>query len=129
MKNFIKISALFIVLGLTQTTLFAAAPVNDPSKKDVVFTSTKNNDGINITVQKETAGKSVVLVYDQDNDIIYKDVLAKNSATYTKGYILNKLELGDYTIGVITDGIEVKKRIHVYMDENDRQSFFFMEQN
>jgi len=53
------------------------------------------------------------MIYDQDQNVIFKDVLPKDK-TMEKGYILNQLDNGDYTIEVTSNKQVVKKDIHVY---------------
>ena len=123
MKHFIKLTALFL---LAATGLFAAVPTKAftadvPSAKfAVTFYSLAANKGIAI---KTAGAKSIVMIYDQDKNVLRKDVLAGNAS---KGYVLNKLENGDYTIEVTSNNQTVKKNIHVY-DEDNTKMFIIQE--
>jgi uncharacterized lipoprotein YajG len=123
MKRSIKLTALFL---LAATGLFAAVPAKaftadvPPAKSVVTFSSLAANKGIAV---KSAGAKSIVMIYDQDKNVLRKDVLASNAS---KGYVLNKLENGDYTIEVTSNNQTVKKNIHVY-DEDNTKMFIIQE--
>jgi len=119
MKHTIKLTALFL---LAATGLFAAVPAKalTADAPSVTFSSLAANKGIAI---KTADAKSIVMIYDQDKNVLRKDVLAGN---VTKGYVLNKLENGDYTIEVTTNNKIIKKNIHVY-DEDKTKMFIIQE--
>lgn len=107
MKASIKLTALFL---LATTGLFAAVPVKT-LKADVppvTISTLALNKGIAV---KAIASKSIVMIYDQDKNVLRKDVLASNTS---KGYVLNTLENGDYTMEITSNKQTVKKNIHVY---------------
>jgi len=115
MKNSIKLTALFL---LASAGLFAAVPSKPkapvtPSKDAITFSSLPSHTGIDIKVDRAEPGKAIVMIYDQDQNVIFKDVLPKDKAM-EKGYILNQLDNGDYTIEVTSNKQVVKKDIHVY---------------
>jgi uncharacterized protein (DUF2249 family) len=126
MKNSIKLTALFL---LATTGLFAATPVKKstadvPSDKAPVTISTMAfNKGLAVKVDKDAAGKSIVMIYDQDKNVLRKDVLASNG---TQAYVLSALENGDYTMEVTSNKQTVKKNIHVY-DEGKSKTFIVQE--
>jgi hypothetical protein len=132
MKKFIKISALVLVSGLLTSSVFAtpakSSMSDDPAKSDMVeFTALKQADGVCILVHKDVTEKCVVTIYNQDNTVIFKDGMPKRAANYAKGYVLTDLEPGDYTIAVKTGNEEVKTKVHVYLDENEQKTFFFLQ--
>ena len=122
MKNSIKLSALFL---LVSTGLFAATPVKNhavvvPVKKDVItFSSLASDRGIDVKVEKNEPGKTIVIIYDQDKNVILKDVTSTNKTT-ERGYVLSQLDNGDYTMEVTSNGQVVKKDIHVYDDNQTK---------
>jgi hypothetical protein len=124
MKNSIKLTALTLLLS---TGLFAAASAKTvgtvvPSSKDVItFSSLPSNKGIEVKVEGRDVAKAIVIIYDQDQNVIYKDVLPAYKSM-EKGYILNQLANGDYTIEVTANKQVVKKDIHVY-DEYNAKAF------
>ena len=124
MKNSIKLTALFL---LASTGLFAAATTKTtgavvPSAKDeITFSALPSQKGVAVKVEKSQAGKAVVMIYDKDGNVLRKDILSDNKGL-EKGYILNQLENGDYTIEVTSNKQVVKKAIHVY-DEDDTKMF------
>jgi uncharacterized protein (DUF2249 family) len=119
MKNSIKLTALFL---LATTGLFAATPAKalTADVHTATISSLTSNKGIAV---KAADAKSIVMIYDQDKNVLRKDVLASNSS---KGYILNTLENGDYTMEVTTNKQTVKKNIHVY-DEGKNKTFIIQE--
>ena len=129
MKNSLKITALSLLLS---TGLFAAASAKPtdpttPSAKDVItFSSLPSLRGLDIKVEKSGPGKAVVMVYDENDNVIFKDALQGQKET-EKGYILDQLENGDYTIEVVSKKQSVKKEIHVY-DDNNIRTFIVLEQ-
>ncbi|ASU32996.1 hypothetical protein [Mucilaginibacter xinganensis] len=119
MKNSIKLTALFL---LASAGLFAATPAKT-LKADVppvTITSLSANKGITVSAAD---AKSIVMIYDQDKNVLRKDVLAGNSS---KGYILNTLENGDYTMEVTANKQTVKKNIHVY-NEGKTKTFILQQ--
>jgi hypothetical protein len=124
MKASIKLTALFL---LASTGLFAAAPAKttdptNPAAKEVItFSSLPSLRGVDIKVEGREPAKAIVMIYDQDHNVIYKDALPAYKKM-EKGYILNQLEYGDYTIEVTAGKQVVTKDIHVY-DENRRRVF------
>jgi hypothetical protein len=129
MKNSLKITALSLLLS---TGLFATASAKPtdpttPSVKDVItFSSLPSLRGLDVKVEKSGPGKAVVMVYDQNDNVIFKDALP-DKKKMEKGYILDQLENGDYTIEVVSNKQSVKKDIHVY-DENNVRTFIVLQQ-
>jgi len=117
MKNSIKLTGLFLLLS---AGVFAAT-TNDA----VTFSSLPSQKGLDIKVESSTPAKAIVIVYDQNNNVIFKDAIAA-SKTAEKGYILDQLEYGDYTIEVVSNKVSEKKEIHVY-DEDGKKMFFVKE--
>jgi hypothetical protein len=115
MKNSIKLSALFL---LASTGIFAASakPINPmaPSIKGVVTVSAlPTRKGIEVKVNENAAGKAVVIIYNYENDVVWKDVLKKEKGM-DKAYVLNQLGNGNYTVQVIVNKQIVQKTAHVY---------------
>ncbi|HMG84072.1 MAG TPA: hypothetical protein VK559_13615 [Ferruginibacter sp.] len=113
MKNSIKLTALFL---LASAGLFAAVPAKTVKADvpSVTISTLASNKGIAV---KATDAKSIVMIYDQDKNVLRKDVLAANGS---KGYVLSSLENGDYTMEVTTAGKVVKKDIHVYTEDKTK---------
>lgn len=122
MKKTIAIAALILGIG---TSVFAAVPASKAPKADasVSFASLKNDNGFTVTVGGE---KSVVIVYDQDGQVIFKDAVSKGLPA-EKGYIISDLDYGTYTVEVKTEKGDVKKEMHVY-DDGQNKSYFFMQE-
>jgi hypothetical protein len=119
MKASIKLTALFL---LATTGLFAAVPAKalKAGGPSVTISTLALNKGIAV---KAADAKSIVMIYDQDKNVLRKDVLASNSS---KGYVLNTLENGDYTMEITSIKQTVKKNIHVY-NEGQTRTFIVQE--
>jgi len=124
MKNSIKLTALFL---LASASLFAATPSKGtaPSDDQVTFSSLPSQKGVEIKVESTVPSKAIVMVYDANDNVIFKDALPAGKSM-EKGYILNQLENGDYTIEVKENKSDVKKEIHVYT-EYERKAFLVKE--
>jgi hypothetical protein len=128
MRNSIKLAAILLIAGAGFLAAVPAKAIGSivPLKADVItFSGLPSEKGVAIKVEKDAPGKAIVIVYDADGNVLYKDVM-KNSKSMEKGYILNKLDIGDYTIEVTSNKQVVKKQVHVY-DENYRKMFIISE--
>lgn len=131
MKALIKSSAIVAVLALLSSGVFAAenpakkaAPA--VAKKDVVvFTALAQDKGVGVIIHKADASKTSVAIYDAENNLVIKDVQAKNSNDVLKGYVLSALENGKYTIKVTANNEVTKRVVNVYTDGNNQKSFLF----
>ena len=127
MKTSIKLTALLL---LSSTGIFAAtsSKTKAPAAKaneEITFSSLPSKIGIDVKVGRQDEGKAIVMFYDQDHNVILKDVLPA-SGSMEKGYILSKLENGDYTMEVTLNKQVVKKAIHVY-DEDQAKTFIILQ--
>jgi ABC-type sugar transport system substrate-binding protein len=121
MKKSIALAALLLALG---TTVFAAEKTTAKSTDEVSFVPLKSDNGFGVNVNKQEAGKSIVIVYDNESNVVFKDLLSKD-ASAQKGYIVSELQEGDYTVEVASKGQSVKKQMHVYDDGQGKSYFFF----
>ena len=121
MKKAIKLTAIALLLG---GSLFAASkphrmvPMTNHDKID--FYTLPSQRGIDLRIQKADAGKTIVVIYDNDGNVLQKDVLT--GTQIRKGYVLNQLENGDYSIEITSNHQVFKKNIHIY-DEGPIKSF------
>jgi len=122
MKKSIALAALLLALG---TSVFAATTVKMDGNKsnEISFVALKSDAGFGIKIDKQEAGKSFVMIYDQDGNTLFKDNMTK-ATSVEKAYNISKLEVGDYSVEVVSNGKSVKKQMHVYED-NDSKSYFF----
>ena len=120
MKKTIKLAALFLLASATFVTV-ASAKGTTSADDEISFSSLPSQRGVEIKVNSTTPSKAIVMVYDADNNLIFKDALPAYKAMQ-KGYILDQLDNGDYTIVVSENKSEVKKQVHVY-DENNTKQF------
>jgi len=120
MKKTIKLAALVLLASATFATVASAK--GTPSADDqITFSSLPSQRGVEIKVNSTTPSKAIVMVYDANNNVIFKDAMPAYKAMQ-KGYILDQLENGDYTIVVSENKSVVKKEVHVY-DENNARTF------
>ena len=128
MKTSIKSSALFVLLtaGVFATTVAKAdegnADVTPKAKEVVSFKALDHDRGLKVNFAKTESGKSVVKVYNKDNELLLKDIVPSKTDV-SKGYVLNGLADGEYTMEIYTNNQVVKKSIHVYQD-GDQKSFY-----
>lgn len=129
MKNSVKITAILLLSAIFSTGAFAAKKVTsdvpEPAQDVVSFTALTKDCGVGVIIHKAAPGKSSVAIYDAKGSEIFNDALPKNAKVDVKGYLLNDLQDGDYTIAVTTGNELVKRTVHVYSDENDQKGFYF----
>jgi len=115
MKKSINWIALFLLLG---TGAFAAAPAKaknyhaKPAVK-VSFIPLRLKSGFAVMVDKQEPGKSMVIIYDNDQNVVFKDVLTKETRAEKK-YILSYLDDGNYTVEVFSKNHDIKTPFRVY---------------
>ena len=125
MKKSITLAAILLALG---TSVFAASPAKPTapvSSDEISFAGLKNDNGFEVKINKQEAGKSIVIIYDKDNNVVFKDLVSKG-ASGEKGYIVTDLDNGDYTVEVTSNKQIVKKQMHVYTD-GETKSYFFIQ--
>jgi hypothetical protein len=118
MKKSIKLTALFL---LASAGLFAATPSKSttPTNDEITFSSLPSDQGLDIKVASDAPSKAIVTVYDANDNVIFKDALPAYKSM-EKGYILNQLPIGDYTIEVRENKSVVKKEVHIYNEEQTK---------
>jgi hypothetical protein len=128
MKTSIKLSALFVLLttGVFATTVAKAdegkIDITPKAKEVVSFRALDHDRGVKVDFAKSESGKSIVKVYNKNNELLLKDVVPSKTDV-SKGYVLTGLEDGEYTMEITTNNQVVKKSIHVYQD-GDQKSFY-----
>jgi hypothetical protein len=123
MKKSITLAAILLALG---TSVFAALPAKTKapvSSDEISFFGLKADNGFAVKINKQEAGKSIVMILDKDKNVVFKDLVSKG-ASAEKGYIVTGLENGDYTVEVTTNKQVVKKQMHVYSDGVNKSYFF-----
>jgi hypothetical protein len=123
MKNSTRLTALFL---LATTSLFAVAagpfqPTNSSEK--IIFSSMPSLKGIMIHCKKIEPGKAIVIIYDSNKNVLRKDVMP-TADTLKKGYVLNQLPEGEYTVEVTANKQVATKAFRVYM-EGHTKTFMF----
>ncbi|HVV56320.1 MAG TPA: hypothetical protein VHC47_13390 [Mucilaginibacter sp.] len=119
MKKSIALAALLLGLG-TSVFAFPKKPGAEKAEAPVSFSSLEKDNGFGVKVGAE---KSVMIVYDSNNNVIFKDLITKGLPT-EKGYVITGLENGDYTVEVASGKSAVKKQLHVYNDGMQKSYIF-----
>lgn len=124
MKNSIKLTALLVLMS---AGVYAASPVKGipPAKAEISFSAMPADRGINVKINNDKVEKAVVMVYDANGKVIFKNSMPKNKAM-ERGYVLNQLDNGDYTIEVAAGKQSVKKYVHVF--DRDQKKVFLIRQ-
>jgi hypothetical protein len=115
MKKSIKLTTLALFASVAA---FAAGPVKNghemsTGKKDkIVFYTLPSQRGIDLRVKKAEPGKTIVIIRDADGDVLQKDVMTSDNIR--RGYVLNQLYNGDYSIEISSKDQDFKRDIHIY---------------
>ena len=118
-KTMKKIISLTGLLLFASTGIFAATPLKPTNpntasiKKMVTFSTLPSKRGIEIKLNQNTPEKATLIIYNYENDVVWKDALGKNKPTQ-KGFILSQLDNGNYTVQVVLNKQIVQKTAHVY---------------
>jgi|SRR6185503_2381652 len=120
MKKTIKLAALFLLASAAFATV-ASAKGTISADDQITFSSLPSQRGVEIKVNSTVPSKAIVIIYDANKNVIFKDAMPAFKAMQ-KGYILDQLENGDYTIVVSENKSVVTKEVHVY-DEGNTKSF------
>jgi hypothetical protein len=115
MKTLLKSLALSLLLGAGVCATTAAKSKNhDMKPREVVsLIPLHYQKGFAVRVDKMDAGKSMVIIYDQDGTAIFKDQLTKGTIAEKK-YILSNLDNGDYTVEVFSKNHDIQTKFFVY---------------
>jgi len=115
MKKLINWVVLFLLLG---TSAFATSPAKPKSNnakpnEKVSFIPLRLKSGFAIMVDKQEPGNSMVLIYDKNQNVVFKDLLTKGTRAEKK-YVFPHLDNGDYTVEVVSKNSDVKTKFSVY---------------
>lgn len=121
MKKIITIAAVILAAG---TSVFAAPGKSKApkAKPTVSLTAVQADNAFGV---KAAAEKTVVIIYDQDGNAIFKDLVSKGLPT-EKAYNVSSLDNGDYTVEVKSEKSDVTKQMHVY-DDGQGKSYLFLQ--
>jgi hypothetical protein len=115
MKTSIKLAALLMIFS---TGAFASTHnrynprVNVHDQVSLIPLHQK--EGFAVMVDKAGPGKSLVIIYDQDKNAIFKDLLTNGNVRSEKKYLLSELANGTYTVEVFSKNHVVKTQFHIY---------------
>lgn len=130
MKKFVTRAALFLALGVGVCSTVSAKPNNRrttikhiQTHEQVSFIPLHQKGGFAIMVDKPEPGSSVVIIYDQYKNVVFKDRLTKGMKAEKK-YILSDLANGNYTVEVFSKTHDIKTSFYVY--DNGRKKIVHM---
>lgn len=106
------------------TSVFAAPGKSKAAKANntVSFTTSAKENTFAVKVAAE---KAVVIIYDENGNAIYKDLVTKGLPT-EKSYNVSNLDNGDYTVEIKSEKSDIKKQMHVY-DNGEGKSYLFIQ--
>lgn len=117
MKTSIGLTALALLFS---AGAFAATPKPHHHKTEmnmnkpvVSIIPLKEDRGFAARIDKMDDNKTVVIVYNNDGDAIFKDRLSNNRMGEKK-YLLRDLDDGKYTLEVYSKGRDVKTNFFIY---------------
>ena len=125
MKKSIGIIA---ALLLSSASLFASDPAKAIAKKytrnEIKIEAMRKDLRVGISVERSEKGQSFLKITDKNRNVVFEDFLTTRLAV-EKAYNISELEIGDYTISVTSNGVELNRIIHVYQDGDHKTYFFF----
>lgn len=114
MKKFITLTAVSLLLGIGVCSTASAKPNHHiKSSETVSLIPLRAKKGFAVMVDKQLPGKSVVIIYDSDKNVVFKDQLTKGFKAEKK-YILSNLDIGDYTVEVYSKNHDIQTQFFVY---------------
>lgn len=115
MRKSITLAALLLFLGIAASSTVSAKPKGHDIKKgeQVSFIPLQAKKGFAVMVDKQEPGTSMVIVYDKDKNVVFKDLLTKGNKAEKK-YIFSNLDAGDYTVEVYSKEHDVRTPFFVY---------------
>jgi hypothetical protein len=130
MKKFVTRAALLLILGVGVCSTVSAKPNNHRTShknmqthEQVSFIPLHQKGGFAVMVDKLEPGSSMVIIYDQYQNVVFKDRLTKGMKAEKK-YILSNLDNGDYTVEVFSKAHDIKTSFYVY--DNGRKKIVHM---
>jgi hypothetical protein len=126
MKKSIALGALCLLLSIGACSTATAKPKHHymNTKAEVSLIPLREKPGFAVRVDKLEAGKSMVLIYNNNGDEVFKNLLTKKAASEKK-YILSDLPAGNYTLEVYSKGHDLKTKFYVY-DKHQRKVIFLV---
>ena len=117
MKSSIKLGALSLLMSVGA---FAASAKPRHHKMDmsmnkqqVSIIPLRQEPGFAVMVDKQMPSRSMVIISDPDENMVFKDVLTDGTKAEKK-YNLSQLDAGNYTIEVFSKGHDIKTNFYVY---------------
>jgi len=125
MKTSIKLTLLLLLASAGVFAANSPKAVVPPSKATITLSSLPALNGLEVKIDGNIAGKAAVIVYNENRDVVYKDVMPALKSM-EKGYILTHLQDGKYSLEVSSKHQTIKKDILVY-HEGHSKTFMVIE--
>lgn len=108
-------ATLFLLLGFGIGANVSAKPKNHHMKNNAVVSliPLHTGNGFAVMVDKLEPGKSMVIIYDNDNYSLFKDELTRGTKAEKK-YVFPNLPDGNYTVEVFSKGHDIKTQFFVH---------------
>ena len=119
MKKFLTMAAVSLVLGFSASSTASAKPLfhhhmmKMKTNEVVSLIPLKMEKGFAVMVDKGLPDKSLVIIYDNDKNVVFKDVLTKGFKAEKK-YILSQLPDGDYSVEIYSKNHDIQTQFFVY---------------
>jgi hypothetical protein len=117
MKSSIKLGAFSLLMSLGAFTATAKPRHHkmdmSMNKQQVSVIPLRHEPGFAVMVDKQMPARSMVIITNDDESMIFKDVLT-DGTTAEKKYNLSKLDAGNYTLEVFSRGHDIKTDFYVY---------------
>ena len=114
MKKSITLIALCLMLGIGASKAHAKNKDHDAKiHEHVSIIPLHAKPGFAIMVNKSEPDKTMVIIYDNDKNVVYKDCLTKGTKAEKK-YVLPSLAAGNYSVEVFSKHHDVTRKFYVY---------------
>jgi hypothetical protein len=117
MKKSIIYGAMGILMGLGVSSAAAPKPKNHhgdlSTRAGISIIPLRQEPGFALMVDKPMPGRSMVIISNQDESFIYKNVLT-DGRRFEKKYNLSQLNAGNYTVEIYSKGHDIKTNFYVY---------------
>jgi hypothetical protein len=116
MKNVVSlIRPLLLALSLPLTTLahhhLLLAGPEKPKSFNVGMYQVQQSSRVSLAIAKPAPSRMTLLIRDVDGNILYREVVGKDKASYKRQFDLGPMGDGTYSFDFITNGEVVTKKV------------------
>lgn len=117
MKRSITLTALCLLTGMGAFATTAKPRHHKMdmamNKQQVSIIPLRHEPGFAVMVDKQMPSRSMIIISDPDENMVFKDVLTDGTRAEKK-YNLSQLDAGNYTLEVFSKGHDIKTNFYVY---------------